>query len=515
MRIPGWLIFTVGFVLFVGSTALCSVLSYATTRDMVVDARGSGMDVPSVSHLVDYALNGAEEKSGLYIPDDSATISPTIAAATPWQSSYTPPPGGDTPAPMITAAPTQPPDLLADLVITDPRRITVLLMGIDQRRAMTDYTPAYRTDTMILAQVDPIRHTIGVLSIPRDLFVTIPGFESGRIATANFLGDSNAVPGGGPQLAMETVRANLGVPVDNYVRINFDVFLSIVNTVAPDGVEICINETIEDPTYPDAGTGFIHVHFDPGCQILDAERLLQYARTRATAGGDFDRNRRQQEVLQALQAEVLSVGGITNFITQIPSLYQQLAGSYSTNLSLTEILELAQLVGTIPQENITFRAINTLHVRPDTTAENEQVLIPIQNQIRFIVQDTFDPQRDLSLAELRQRAETEDAQIVIINNTSVVGLAARTREWLTAQGVEIFEVGDAVGGPTNAPEITIQDHTGNPWTARYLAALLGLSEDAILPGESGQTASDIRIILGTDTVAFLEQQGMPMPTPLP
>jgi LCP family protein required for cell wall assembly len=513
MRIPGWLIFFASLVLFVSITALCSVVSYTSTRSVVVDMRAAGVDV-NVAEAADFLIHGADDTTDGLSPDDIIAGAPTLpASAVPAQQSptNTPPPGVTfTPGPTVTPSPTLTPDPMTNLTITDPRRITVLLMGIDQRRDM-GYETAYRTDTMILAQVDPVRKTIGVLSIPRDLFVTIPGYESARINTANYIGDRDALPGGGPQLAMDTIHANLGVPVDKYVRINFEVFTSVVDTISPSGVEICIPETIHDDHYPDTGTGIIVVHFDPGCQVLDSERLLQYARTRATSGGDFDRNRRQQAVLKAVQSEVLSVGGITHFITRIPRLYEQLAGSYRTNLSLEEILQLAQLVGTIPEENITFRAINNLHVTPAniTAADGtpQQVLIPIQNQIRFVVQDAFNPQTDLTLADLRQRADGEDAKIVIVNNTDISGMAASTREWLTSQGVDVFEISSRTP-PANHAAIQILDYTGNPWTARYLAALFDLPDEAIGTGTDGLTASDVMILLGTDIEAFLESQGL-------
>jgi polyisoprenyl-teichoic acid--peptidoglycan teichoic acid transferase len=510
MRIPGWLIFIIGMIGFISMTLLCSAVSYSTTRRVVIDMRDNGVEV-NLSEAIDFVIYGADaiEPTPFMIEPVAAQPTAVPTALPPMTATNTPPPGITfTPAPTATIAPTQTPDLMANLVITDPRRITVLLMGIDQRRALTGDERAYRTDTMMLVQVDPIRNTIGVLSIPRDLYVNIPDFEPGRINTANQLGDSYAMPGGGPQVAMDTIHVNLGVPVDQYVRINFEVFTSVVNTITSDGIEICVKEVIHDDYYPDTGNGTITVHFDPGCQQMDAEELLQYARTRATNGGDFDRNRRQQEVLKAVQAEVFNVGGVTHFISQIPVLYEQLAGSYTTNLSLQEILQLAQLVGTIPEENITFRTINNLHVNLATVEGPEgpqQVLMPVQDQIRFVVQDTFDPLTDLSLAELRQRAEAEDADIVIYNDTNIVGMAASTREWLTSQGVSIFDVGSFYPA-TNAQPITIRDYTGNPWTARYLAALFNLPDEAIMPGDDGETASDVMLVLGTNAEAFLAGQ---------
>ena len=109
-------------------------------------------------------------------------------------------------------------------------RTTILLMGIDKRQGM-EQERAFRTDTMMLITIDTVGEKVGMLSIPRDLWVNIPGFEArDRINTANFKGDAYRLPGGGPKLAMETIAVNLGVQVDNYIRINFTAFeLSLIH----------------------------------------------------------------------------------------------------------------------------------------------------------------------------------------------------------------------------------------------------------------------------------------------
>jgi hypothetical protein len=279
------------------------------------------------------------------------------------------------------------------------------------------------------------------------------------------------------------------------------VFTELVDTIAPDGVEICVQEEIYDDHYPDAGFGFITVQFDPGCQILNSERLLQYARTRRTQGSDFDRNRRQQETLKALQKEVLSAGGIANFVTSIPALYAQLADNYRTNLSLEQLLSLARLVNEIPPENVTFEAINNLDVDFATTVTGQEVLIPRQSQMRFRVQQAFNPLPDLTRADLLERATGEEATIVVYNNTAVSGLAGNTRDWLTSRGVTVGAVGN-IEPPTNAPT-AIRDYTGNPWTARYLADLLNLPESAIVPGTDGITSADVMVVVGEDIQQLL------------
>jgi polyisoprenyl-teichoic acid--peptidoglycan teichoic acid transferase len=234
---------------------------------------------------------------------------------------------------------------------------------------------------------------------------------------------------------------------------------------------------------------------------LDAEHLLQYARTRHTQGGDFDRARRQQEVMRALQEEVLSAGGIANFISQIPQLWTQLTGSYKTDMSLEEILSLAQLAQDIDKESIHFNVIDNMAVQFATTSSGDQVLIPNYSAIRLLIQDTFDPQPALGIADLRERAQQEGANIVIYNNTDTQGLAGQTREWLIGQGISVSNVGN-MPEPTNV-DTEIRAYQDKPWTARYLAALFGLPQERITRGSDGLTSADIMIVVGPDIQPLL------------
>lgn len=496
--IPGWL-FVLGVISLVAMTGVCGVLAYTTARQTAVTLGETGVQVG-----VSFDIFAQQQPT--------ATASPTpVPTATP-QPVTDPADTEDTDDVATAEAVVEPqgtPDPLAELPeLSDPGRKTILLMGIDQRSAV-DQERAYRSDTMILVHVNPARRHVGMVSIPRDLYVPVPGYrENQRINTANYLGDLNDYPGGGgPALAAETIRQNFGIRVDNYVRVNFDVFERVVDILAPDGVEICVSEDIYDPRYPDAGFGTIEVRFSVGCQRLNAERLLQYARTRATQGGDFDRARRQQEVLRAAQKELLSVGGITNFITQVPALYRELSENVRTDLTLDEILALGALASTISSDNISSAVIDNRHIRGFAkNPEGADVLIPDWVAIRRLIQSTFNPPQNLTLAELRQRAEAENVTIVVYNNTDVGGLATRTREWLASQGVlNVVNVGN-MPETTNAPT-TIRDYTGRMWSARYLAALLGIPEDRIVSGNDGLTSADLMIVIGTDIEPLLTSAG--------
>lgn len=250
--------------------------------------------------------------------------------------------------------------------------VNLLLLGIDQRYHEGGY---FRTDTIIVLHFDPVAKSMALLSIPRDTWVSIPGFSQGRINTANVLGESYAYPGGGPALLARTIEENFGISIDNYVLVNFDAFTSIVELLAPNGVEVCPSQAINDRNYPNDYYGYAPVYFSAGCQILDAERLLQYSRTRATAGSDFDRIQRQQEVLLALQEELTSLEGIGNLIIQSPALWTELSDAYTTGLTLDQIFSLGGILFEISPDNIRTGTFNQSMMQ-SVSREGQAVLLP-------------------------------------------------------------------------------------------------------------------------------------------
>jgi len=535
MRISGWLLGIIGFgVLFV-ATGICSFATFSITRQTVIDLQRTGILLDDPLAMVQCVGAGQCEDS--LTQATPLAEAPNVVAITPLFTATpmtvaqvddaTQPPSMDiTPtldltlqasSPQIATtealqeavpatqevAGAQAADPLRDLPrITDPRQIRILLLGIDQRSETGDTGP-FRTDTMILLNIDPVRKTVGVLSLPRDLWVNIPNFEPGRINTANFLGDANAYPGGGgPALAMETVSTNFGVRVDKYLSVNFDVFTAIVDVIAPNGVPVNVREVIDDPDYPDDRYGTIYVRFDPGEQRMNAETLLQYARTRATEGGDFDRALRQQQVLDSVRAEVLSAGGILNFISQAPRLWEELSNNYRTNLTYDEIISLGLLMSEINGDDIHYAVIDNLYVTFGLSPTGEQVLYPDYGSISDLIQRVFFPQTQLTPAEIKSRADVENAQIYVYNGTGIVGLANDTREWFTGQGVVITDVGN----DTNFDGLNteIRDYGGtHPWTARYIANLLGLPQERIRPGGDGLIAQGVMIVTGQDILPIL------------
>ena len=181
-------------------------------------------------------------------------------------------------------------------------RVNILLLGIDQRDNKVDKGP-WRTDTMILVSIDPATRSASMLSIPRDLWVTIPGYGENRINTAHATGDIRKYPGGGVALAKKTVWYTFGVPVHYYVRINFVGFEKMIDAIG--GITIDVESAIHDDSYPDQNYGTMVVDIPAGVQHMDGKTALQYARVRH-GRNDFDRMKRQQQVILAARDACVS-----------------------------------------------------------------------------------------------------------------------------------------------------------------------------------------------------------------
>ena len=154
-------------------------------------------------------------------------------------------------------------------------RVNILVMGYDFGDWSEERKCPCRTDSMILLTIDPLTKSAGILNIPRDLWVNIPGFDYGKINTAYFLGDAYQLPGGGPGLAMETVSQFLGVPVTYYATIDFSAFETFIDEIG--GVEVDVPAEIKVSR---VGSHNSQVVLQPGLQTLDGRTALAYARAR-------------------------------------------------------------------------------------------------------------------------------------------------------------------------------------------------------------------------------------------
>lgn len=371
-------------------------------------------------------------------------------------------------------------------------RVTVLFLGIDQR---CDEVGPTRTDSMMIATLDPVAQTAAVLSLPRDLWIEIPGFGIDRINQAHYLGEANNYPGGGgPALAVETVAAALGIPIDYYVTVNFDAFIEVIDLIG--GIDIEVPEEIDDPNYPDSCYGYDPFQIDSGRHHLDGETALKYARTRATYGGDVDRAGRQQQVVLAAREKIARLGMLPQLIGQSPELWQTFQRNVRTDLSLEEAIQLALLVQEISRENIRTAVIDYDYVYDQTTPDGQQVLVPIRENIRALRDELFIPPAVPTpvLTNLPEKMRRENARVAVYNGTSTFGLAGDTRDYLEGFGVQVTEVGNADSSTYRSTQII--DFGSHPDTTLYLTQLLSVPPLNISNGTTPDGDYDVLIILG-------------------
>ncbi len=372
-------------------------------------------------------------------------------------------------------------------------RVTILLLGIDQR---CDETGPTHTDSMMLLTLDPTSLSAAVLSLPRDMWVEIPGFDIDRINQAHYYGEAYEYPGGGPALAVETVESFLGVQIDYYAAVNFDAFMEVVNEIG--GIDITAPEAIDDQTYPDRCYGYDPFTIEAGEHHLDGEMALKYARTRATLGGDVDRAGRQQAVVMAVREKVLSVNMIPQLIKQAPSVWQTLQTNVRTNMTLEEAVQLALLAQDIPRESIETAVIDYDYVEPSITPDGRQVLVPNRDYIRQLRNQLFtDPVPPTpQIQNLPALMAAEEARVAVQNGTPEFGLAGLTQEFLVENGVNVSEIDNADSATYRTTQII--DYGNHLNTRRFLIQLMGIPPLNVTNGETPEGDYDILIILGSD-----------------
>ncbi len=379
---------------------------------------------------------------------------------------------------------------------TGTERVTVLFLGIDERVQQDDF---WRSDTMILATLDPVTMEAGVLSIPRDLWVPIPGYTEQRINSAHQLGDAHNYPGGGPALAVDTVQYNLGVDVDYYVRVNFQAFIDLVDLIG--GIEIDVPETIDDPMYPGPNNGYDPLYIEAGPHHFYGDMALKYARTRHTGSGDFDRMRRQQQVIKAILDRLSEPSRLPQLAARSPEIIQMVEDSVAIdpNLQLDEIIALAALAREVDTEKIHFRTIDESCTLFKTTPEGWQILVPLRDKIRDVRDEVFGLK---SSSEEMPTVAEEAATISVLNGTLTPGLAYSVSEYLGANDIPIAIYDNADRQDYDTSLVIL--NRDKPMTALQILSLLQLPQSAVVNGNNPTAEYDVIVILGSDYAHTLE-----------
>jgi polyisoprenyl-teichoic acid--peptidoglycan teichoic acid transferase len=244
-------------------------------------------------------------------------------------------------------------------------QVNILVFG-------SDYRPGggYRTDVILLVSLNTIKGTASVVSFPRDLYVNIPGWEMQRVNTAQAHGGFTAT--------VATFQYNFGVTPDFYIMTNFAGFTGIIDTLG--GIDIEASQGLTDKCdLPQAVRHYCSI--DVGTHHMDGATALWYTRSRHSTS-DFDRTRREQEVMQGIFTKLLSL----NAVKRGPELWNEFSSSVETNMSVSDVVSLLPLAAKFSDTSkITRYAIGPGQVTSWVTPEGADVLLPNQSAIWDII----------------------------------------------------------------------------------------------------------------------------------
>jgi LCP family protein required for cell wall assembly len=248
--------------------------------------------------------------------------------------------------------------------------MNVVLLGSDYR---PDQDAMWRTDTIIIVAIRPRARLVALFSIPRDLWVTIPGYGQGRINIADCLGERLYGPGGGPQLLGATLQQNLGIPVHAYARVGFEGLERIVDALG--GITVTVDRYFDEWLDPDHPYRW-YLRLQPGRQRMNGRTALGYVRSRRNSS-DLDRCWRQQQVLLAMRDAALRPA----VVPLLPGLMPALADAVETDLTPGKVLAFARLARHLDASSYRTLVFDNTMVRNWITPAGAMVLVPDRARI--------------------------------------------------------------------------------------------------------------------------------------
>jgi LCP family protein required for cell wall assembly len=303
----------------------------------------------------------------------TATVPTPPPLATPTPSDIAPPwaPYAGPIHPASTQIPTP-----AEEIAPGEDSLTIALLGIDK----SETAGAYRTDAIMILYLDRERKTASLISFPRDLYVYIPAYGMQRINIAFQEGKTLHYPGGRFGLFQDTLKYNFGLQVDHYALMNFQGFKDMIDRL--DGIDVEVGQTLTD-----FRLGYGDYTIEAGTRHMDGATALWYVRARQTTS-DFDRNRRQQEVILAIAQRLLDLRAIPN----LPGFFNIFMKYFESDLTLEIITPFVDMAGSVSLSSLRRYRVTI----PDgcsnwKTPEGGMVLLPKYDAIHAMLETAIHP----------------------------------------------------------------------------------------------------------------------------
>jgi LCP family protein required for cell wall assembly len=357
--------------------------------------------------------------------------------------------------------------VVAAALLLTPARESILIMGSDARPDELKRGEVGRTDTLMLFVGDRALPRVAMLSVPRDLWVAIPGYGQERINAAFEMG--------GGQTAKQTVSNVLGQPVDRYLVIGLQGVRDVVDAVG--GVDITVPQAIHDDAYPTDDYGYQTVDIPAGRQHMDGDTALKYARTRHQ-DSDFARTARQQQVVAAVRNAMLNP---LNW-PRLPVALGAISQSIKTDATPLDVIALGAAMLRDPGDP-DHLVIDTA-LASEVTGDDGAYLLQAKPGLKPAVAQFLGGPTTVAPSSL---------SVEVLNGAGVAGLAARTADRLKQAGFTVTNVADA---PRAQAQTTIVARPAARSTADQIASTVGLPNSRVSTGNLPN--ADIQIILGAD-----------------
>lgn len=255
---------------------------------------------------------------------------------------------------------------LTNGILTGPR-VNILLLGSDTDQK---FQGNYIAQTDIVVTIDPSTNTVGMLSIPRDFYINVPGYGMHKLDEAYGLG--------GVALSRATIEQDFGIKINYYAWVGLDGFIKVIDEVG--GVDVDVLHPIVDDNYPDdvgknANNPYAlkRLYIAPGPQHLDGPEALEYVRSRhADLVGDFGRSVRQQQVLTALKTKLAN----PDIFSKLSDIAKDLQGYLKTDMQLADVLKLMNFARSLDPNKISKLTLGPPYSSSGKTPSGADVVIP-------------------------------------------------------------------------------------------------------------------------------------------
>jgi len=364
--------------------------------------------------------------------------------------------------------------------------INILLLGIGGKH----HNGGDLTDTIMIARINPQEKEAAFISIPRDLFVHVKDLNIGtKINAVKAIADKNGMDG--TRLLEDTIEEISGLKINYYVQLDFAGFTKIINDVG--GIDIELENDISDPTYPNFSNGYDPFYIKKGFHHLDGDLALKVARSRHSKMGDFDRIKRQQDILRSFKLKIFEKYSKADIIA-FNNILTDLGDHMQTDIQMKEIPRFYKIAGDIGSHKITAESIDTTNYLSRTyvglgyTLESKS---ENYDNIKEFTENIF----DLSMSEEQKKAvQSENATIEIRNATGTPDVANIVAKDLESSGFRIINSTNVIDETASGVRIYDNSKENKPFTLSMLKdKFLAILDNA---SDFPETRADFVILLG-------------------